>query len=199
MKISSSIKIIIGAVATVFLGALGSGLWERFLSPFFDYLADSITRAASSLSSSYADSIYERASTLEHSGTSEAAAWLLLFFAVLWLFIYGLGGKKETEIVSVLHKAFTRQAQSWVGIILSGAYLLVIFFMLSTSSSIQQVRMYSVKNMEIVRPYILPSEYLLMRSEYMQIKSRTDFDRFLESLYEKASANSIEITKFDKN
>lgn len=36
--IKKIIKIALGIAATIVLGAIGSGLWERFLGPFLDWL-----------------------------------------------------------------------------------------------------------------------------------------------------------------
>lgn len=52
-------RIFFGIVATIFLGAIGSGVWEKFLSPVSSSTTTFIASLFSSLSDSYANSLYE--------------------------------------------------------------------------------------------------------------------------------------------
>ena len=107
MKIKNVIKIILAAIATILLGALGSGVWEKILSPFLSYIGNVITTTASSLSSTYSDSIYRAASNIHFLGQSGITLLFLMLLVFVGLFIFSLGSKKENKLVSIFHEAFT--------------------------------------------------------------------------------------------
>ncbi|MEQ1741779.1 MAG: hypothetical protein ABL869_04670 [Candidatus Nitrotoga sp.] len=188
------IKLFFGALATIFLGAIGSGFWEKFLSPLLGYLSKLITSTISSLSTSYSDSIYTKASNI--TSTNGDAVIIIFFFISFGLFIYALNSKKENTFIRILHHSANMNFQGWFGIINTGAFFIVAIFSLSTAATIQQIRMYSVKQMEIVRPYMGEDKYLQLRSEYLRIKTKTDFDKFIDKLNSSAKSASISLEKF---
>jgi hypothetical protein len=188
------IKLFFGALATILLGAIGSGFWEKLLSPLLGYLSKLITSTLSSLSTSYSDSIYAKASNV--TSTNDGAVIIFLFFISLGLFIYALNSKKENTFIRILHRSANMNFQGWFGIINTGAFFIFAIFLLSTEAAIQQIRMYSVKQMEIVRPYIVEDKYLQLRSEYLRIKTKTDFDKFIDKLNSSAKPASISLEKF---
>ena len=57
-------KLIIGGIATIILGAIGSGVWEKLLSPLLSSIGGSISSFLSSVSTSYSDSLYSRAANI---------------------------------------------------------------------------------------------------------------------------------------
>jgi len=64
IKISGSVLLVI------FLGAIGSGLWERFLSPVIDKLIEVTINGMSCIVSSYRDSIYVTAAEGFHESSA---------------------------------------------------------------------------------------------------------------------------------
>ena len=52
------VKIILGVIGTILIGAIGSGVWERFLSPLIDSTASRLASLFSLVSKSYANSLY---------------------------------------------------------------------------------------------------------------------------------------------
>jgi hypothetical protein len=86
--VKSLIKIILGMLGTIILWAVGSGLWERFLSKFFDTIANLSVEFVNSIFRSYKDGIYQTASLGLHENYSLA----LLGAAILFLpfpYVYG--------------------------------------------------------------------------------------------------------------
>ncbi len=53
--------------------------------------------------------------------------------------------------------------------------------------------------MEIVRPYIGESSYLMLRSNYLQMKNEDDFNGFLSEIYAIAKAKKIDIDEFSQD
>lgn len=178
MKIPNSIKIILSFFATIILGAIGSGVWEKVLSPLLSYLSKGVTSTLSSLSSTYADSIYARASDLHAPYSSDKVGIILLLVVCSGLFVYALNSKKESRLATFLHEVITTQFQGWYGIISSGSILIVLLFMLTSQSTVERIKGYSQKQMEILRPYIGEKKYFQMRSDYLRIRNKKDFEQF---------------------
>lgn len=187
------IKLFFGVLATITLGAIGSGLWEKIMSPLLGYLSNSITSTISSLSTSYSDSIYVKASNI--SSTNDNAAFSILFFIAMGLFIYALSSKKQNKYIGAFYRGGITPFQGWFGIINTGAVFIVAIFALTTKATVQQIQLYSVKQMEIVRPYVGEDKYLQLRSEYLKMKTKTDFDKFIVHLNTSAKDASIVIDK----
>lgn len=199
MTVGNSIKIILGLFATILLGAIGSGVWEKLLSPGLRELSNIITNILSSISTTYSDSIYSSASNImvyDHSGSIVLLLFLIVFIG---LFIYALDSKKENSKVGLLHKAMVEQYRGWQGIISSGALLVLLTFMMATDTTVSEIKRYSLKNMEITRPFIGEHEYLMLKSRYLRMKNEDDFKLFLESLYAVSSKEKLEIEKYKIN
>ena len=64
-------------------------------------------------------------------------------------------------------------------------------------SSIREIKLYSTKQMEIIRPYIGEKQYFTLCSDYLRIKNKEDFDNFLKNLYAHADAIAKDIAKHD--
>lgn len=197
MEIKKFVKIILGVMLTILLGAIGSGVWERLLSPTLSKISNLITSSVASISDRYSDSIYSTASYLVSFDQSRTVHLLLFLFIFFGLFAYAIYSKKDNKILSLINKAMMTYCRGWSGIIFSGAFLIVIFFLIATDSTTREIRYYSTKNMEIVRPYIGEKQYLMLRSNYLSMNNKDDFKKFLENLYAAASTTPIKIKKFD--
>jgi|LGVD01.1.fsa_nt_gb hypothetical protein len=115
MKFKIFIKILLGALATILLGAIGSGVWERLLSPALKETSNFITSTISSISKTYSDSIYSRASSITTYDQSENILLILLFVVFFALFIYAINSKKDNPRIARLHRAMVGPFQGWAG------------------------------------------------------------------------------------
>jgi len=197
MNIKRGIKLFLGALATIFLGAIGSGLWEKVLSPFLSYLSRFFTSTLSSISSSYATSIYTRAAKLYGSDSPTTVGLALMLLVFSGLFFYALASKKDNLFIQILHRAIIFNFSGWVGLIYSGAFVIVLLFLLSTENTVQAIKNYSHRQLEIIHPYIEEHQYLLLRSQYITMRSRQDFDQFQSKLIALASEKHVSIEKFE--
>ena len=198
MKISNVIKVVGAGIATILLGAVGSGVWEKLLAPGLKNLSEFTTKFLSSLSQSYSDSIYSRASSIETYNQVDAGGILLLIVIFVWMLFYAISSKTDNPVVSRVHRIMVNQFKGWDGIFFSSAFLIFIFFIMATDTTVREIKRYSVKNMEIVRPYIGENSYLILRSKYLQMKNEDDFSSFLSELYSLAKAKEIEIDEFSQ-
>lgn len=199
MKFSNILKVLGAGLATILLGAIGSGVWEKILSPGLRNLSEFTTTTLSSLSQTYSDSIYSRASSIELYNRSDAGGLILVIMLFAWIFIRALGSKTDNSTVRTIHRAMTNQFKGWDGIFFSGAFLIFIFFLMATDTTVSEIKRYSVKNMEIVRPYIGENSYLQLRSKYLQVKNESDFQSFLSEINTIAKAKNIKIDSFSQD
>ena len=71
-------KAILGILATIILGAIGSGLWEIALSPLFKLIVNSVVDFFSSISISFENSIYTKV------GDGNKDVFVHLFFNIIY-------------------------------------------------------------------------------------------------------------------
>lgn len=198
MNLSRLPKVILGAVATIILGAVGSGLWEKVLSPLLGYFANRITSILSALSSSYSDSIYSQASRLYAPSPSDRMAIVIMFLIFMGVFVYAVRSKRENVIIKALHQGMAEAFTGWRGIVYSGSFVVLLIFLASRQTTIEEIRSYSTTQMEIVRPYVGEEKYHQLKSRFLRMRSKKDFDRFLHELYSGAPPALVKVEKFEK-
>jgi len=115
----------------------------------------------------------------------------------MWLFIYSIKTKQDNPAFKELHEGLVSPFSGWLGVIVSSAFMIIIMLYMSFDITITNIKRYSTKNMEIVRPYIGETPYLTLRSNYLSMKNEKDFNAFLESLYQAASKSSLDIKKYE--
>lgn len=197
MEIKKAIKIVLGAIATILLGAIGSGVWEKVLSPGLIYVAKLTTSLISLVSESYSNSIYERASNIpinDETATIVSAVILLFIFMVFFAFV--VSSQKNQLIIKIFHRSLVRMFTGWRGIIIQIVAFYVLIFLISAQVSVIYIQRYSTKQMEILRPYIGEHKYHSLKSEFLQIHTKSDFNDFLQKIEEQAKKYKVKIDKF---
>ncbi|QOY53142.1 hypothetical protein [Candidatus Sulfurimonas baltica] len=79
------------------------------------------------------------------------------------------------------------------GLIASAILLSMTFYFGIQKNYINDIRSYSHRSMEILRPYVSENDYYLMKSEYFQVKSEEDFKKFNLKLTSHASKNNVNL------
>lgn len=189
-------KIVAGVFATIILGAIGSGVWERLLSPGLASLGSWLSSFLSSISTSYSNSIYETASTMGLFDRSGAVGIVFLLIALIMLFFNAIKSKADVSIINTIRLTVKRNFTGWQGIILTGSLVVFTLFTITKSVASQEIKKYAVKNLEILRPYIGENEYHLYKSDYLRIKTKEDFNQFLERLYNSSKKAGVKIEEF---
>lgn len=124
MKINKILKIIGGVLLTILIGAIGSGVWEKLLSPFLLYLSGSVTEFLSSISQSYENGIYSNASTIKYEGQA-GNFFLLSFLALAFYLLYtALSTKVDNKVIKSIYSVIRMYRQGWTGIFFSGGLLI---------------------------------------------------------------------------
>lgn len=178
-ELKKYVKIVLGILATILLGAIGSGLWERFLAPFLDWLARKTVGALAWGHMSYRDSIYENAAKGFHESHSLALYTLVIGLLPIayWMILNLHPTERETKNQNSAARSFVRSRKGyWV---LFAATLVVFFNVMFSTLRLRHINetiTYSLAAFEIVRPYVGEEQYLKYRSRYFSMRSAAEFD-----------------------
>lgn len=184
------------AISTILLGALGSGLWERVFSGFFDNIYRLAVELVANIYSGYLDIIYQEAARDTPDIYLKKIAFQIFIIVSVYLIFSGLKNRKwSSSVVNKKIEDLLNGMYLWAIII--GFYILIIsFFSISTFSYSSEVKSYAFHSMEILRPYVGENKYLYLKSQYYQIHSEADFLDFNEALKEESKAHSVTIPNF---
>lgn len=196
MKINNLLKFVGGLFATIIVGAIGSGVWERLLSPALAYTSRSITDFLAKVSESYSDSIYTSAANLYPSVTPKDAISFIFFITYSAAFFLAIRSKRDTRIGRPMYRGMLLAFSGWTGVGYWGIFLAIIAFNSARTQTIQHIQSYSQSRMEIVRPYIGENRYLKLRSDYLRMESKNDFNKFLSELGASFQEAKIPFEKF---
>jgi hypothetical protein len=196
MNFGTAVRVLIGILGTILLGAIGSGFWERVLSPFLSYLSGILTTALSNASKRYSDSLYTSAANLYNPGSTQGFVIVLAFFFSCWVLLNAIRSKRENKLIERLHQSITAPYRGWFGIAYFGAAVVVMVFMMARQETIEKIQGYSYQQMEIVRPFVGEQKYFRLRSSYFNIKTKEDFNRFLVDLYGTSKAVGLVVEPF---
>jgi len=192
-------KVLLGGIATIVLGAIGSGLWERALGPVFDSAYRAILDIVSRYSTEYTNVIYRRAATGFHEDWAFRtfaifSAFLALTFNAAALFLLS---RRAREFGRMDLKALWGPRAEWVALVLSMAIVLGLFLGVSRHEAVFRTTTYSIQSMEIVRPHTGEPVYLELRSQFFQIRTKNDFLVFKGGLERYAIESKVRLPEFE--
>jgi hypothetical protein len=188
-------KITLGIVGTILLGALGSGFWDLCLHDFFTWIGHGILSLITFGFTSVRDRLYvEIAKGRNDRVGIYLLSYAFIFFGVM-MGVYmrsgAFGRKVYTEMTPQDYRSIRR--------ILSFPLLLFISVLAFRSISVT----YSTGAIDhfeqayaICLPFLPPHDRDQIRSQFAQIRSKTDYVKLLDHLNEVARANSVQIPIF---
>lgn len=186
-------------MGTIFLGAIGSGLWERFLSGFVDSLVSLSIEFVSSIFKSYKDDIYETAALGFHEIHSLQLfllVVLLLPMAYIRLLQRHPENKKEQSEIDQKVGSFIKSKYGYIVLnVLTLSVMVSCLFIASKISYTNRVVTYSIRSLDIVKPYILEKEYDKLVSDYYQLRNADDYNKFNEAIKKIAEEHSLRLPK----
>jgi hypothetical protein len=192
------VKVVLGILATIILGAIGSGLWERMLGPFLDWLTRATIGLYASAFSTYQDSIYANAAKGFHEAHSLAVYTLII--GILPLLYYILLRRHPTAV---------RDPNDPVRILIRSrkGYLLIMlltvaiaFGTIFTSLRIRHINetiTFSLASIEIVRPFVGEQRYADLRSRYFAMRTTKDFRGIYEEVMAAAKDNHRQLPDYE--
>lgn len=193
------IKIVLGGIATIFLGAIGSGLWEKFLGPFLDWLSRITVGTFAWGQASYRDSIYESAAKGFHEAQSLALyTWALAILPMFYVFVLQRHPiLRSTAVAPSEFREFIRSRKGyWLVLVLT----MIIFFAVNFSAlrlrHINETITYSLATFEIVRPYVGEDQYARYRSRYFSLRTAAEFETLHKEVQGVAKARGIQLPDY---
>ena len=175
------IKIILGLLGTIVLGAIGSGLWERVLSQWFDMLIIGTVKIMSYLISTYQDSIYADVANGFHEGSSVFIhAIILMVPPIMYFWVWLNHPHAQTD--STKNSIVTQFVRSKKGYYSLGILTLSFFFAFSISSFkilyTNQIVTQSLRYLDLVAPHLSEIEYRQLVAEFRSIKTKENYETF---------------------
>ena len=190
INLSSIAKYVGGAVITIFLGALGSGLWENLISPFIRYTFILANNLISFVYSGYYDSVY-RAASSDFNDAYMVKITSLIIIITGFFVMY-----RMSSVASLLMKFGFMKFQMFIFGVLIFTFG---YFMLARADSVQIVESYSHMSMEILRPYVGEPEYRLLKSNYYRITNEKGFLSFNKQLVTLSKTFNVDLPgKYNK-
>jgi integral membrane sensor domain MASE1 len=176
-QIRKYIKITVGVIGTIVLGAIGSGLWERVVGPFLDWSAKISVGAISWIITSYKDSIYLNAAKGFHEAHSLALYVLVLsLLPIFYLMLLRRHPAKKADKEQDSIRDFVRSKKGyWFIYALTFIVIAQVLFSALRLRHVNETITYSLASFEIIRPYVGEDKYLLYRSRYFSMRSANDF------------------------
>ena len=189
-------KILLGFVATVLVGAVGSAVWERVLSPLLNWLYRGSIDAISSVSLTYKNGIYKSAAMGFHetySFRTFALIGLLVALVALVLCYRGESGRRFTAGLFASH----RGKIEGIALITCLAFTGMVLFSIGRHETVNRTVTYSIRSIDILRPYVDEKEYQTLLSQYYRIRTASAFYTFNQALVERAKLHNIELPEFE--
>ncbi len=207
-------KAVLVGLGTIFLGALGSGLWDVFLRDFLNLLAFSLLKVIGSVYSGYLDSLHadiadgcvDRFSTLPHM--------IIVVFVCMfpWMAIWQLRRKArsyEAKYATPTQPHDTKTADEKVAdtkkTVLKFTIIMSIFAVFITITYLvyaarveyaSRGAVYLDRSIDIIAPHIPATDVLRFRAAFRSIKTTVDFHKLDSELKEIAEKAKVELPKF---
>lgn len=211
MQIAGWKKITLGILATIVLGALGSGLWELALKPGGYWIWHGLLTAATFGSKALKDQVYMEAA----KGNHEAAAQLS--FRVLGWFLFAACGALASYLLDALRlvnakdteasdsdKAISSSPKRRKSLRSAILGILVLTCFILVSFSIQQMEVgaanqaytYFRQSITICRPYITEHQAEMLNSRFAAVRTRKEYIEITDDLKQIAVANHVKLPEF---
>lgn len=191
------LKIVFSILGAIIIGAIGSGVWEKILSPVFSYILQYINKFISSLFESYRDSIYSAAASSladDYSFRSFIVATLLTALILLVTTTITCNPFK-TSLSSVSPSTKDRLQQ--LPLLVSLAFCATVLISTSRHESIKKTNSYCTRSLHIVRPYITEPEYHKLYSDFYQIKNAVQFNDLNKKLIDISKNHKLRLPEFE--
>ncbi len=193
------LKVALGVIVTIFLGAIGSGLWERFLGPFLDWLSRITVGAFAWGHTSYRDSIYENAAKGFHEAHSLAVYTLALgILPMFYLFaLQRHPTARGTAAAPSKFREFIRSRKGyWLVVVLTMIVFVAVNFSALRLRHINETITYSLATFEIVRPYVGEDQYVRYRSRYFALRTAAEFEALHREVQAVAMARGVQLPDY---
>jgi len=203
-------KLMVGIVVTIFLGAIGSGLWDRMLSHVFDWSLTLFLTVISRVFRSYVDYIHEDIGKGAHEIFSMLPFIALVVAIICFPWLLMLAGHRMKKRMESVHGAeeVSRSSSRQFNLLIRGKYVywvvypMLIFITLAYSSMLFETAYlwratnFVERSIDILAPNLTEHKVLELRAEYRSVNNAKKFYALEDSLVAISERDSIEIPSF---
>ena len=202
-KFTSSVKWVLG---TIILGALGSGLWDLFLSDLLNWVGISSLELASNLISGFRDGLYDTVSSGAVVSLLRLPAVLTaILFVMIPVFLFiriiirtitsDTDAPREagSSELSEEKKSLGNRIRLSLVSILVVVYFFEAFQFLYTASAASVIE----KSIDILAPHISEEARLVLHANYRSIENAEDYYKLFSELKELEIKYKVKLPEFD--
>ncbi len=188
-------KICVGILATILLGALGSGVWDMALKPLIYMMQDMVLTIGTLGVKSLIDSVYievgvgNTARSSNHLLSFLVAPMLIIGFlnlyyvAIMWKMTNNRTSEisRRVMVISNINKTIQRFRSGisdnflLANCLVLQLCIIILVFSISKTVYASDAHAYLIQISEIASPFLSAEEKMLVRSRIYQIHSREDF------------------------
>lgn len=192
-----------GLFTIIFLGALGSGLWENFLSPFLLWLFKIGSDLTRKTSTSFIDSVYQDVSNGFHEESSVIlyiTFWTIIACCYITMFLTSRKiasvQEKTPQKISIFiktsHQIIIRNRFYSFSIIVIFAVIVSLFY-ISRTVYVNTTITKTLSNIEIISKVIDEREYRKFKSDFYSITCEKDYLKLKEDIFEIGKQNNLKL------
>ncbi|MCS6134945.1 hypothetical protein G3496_08380 [Shewanella baltica] len=194
-------------ISVVFIGAIGSGLWDLFLKDLIYYVGEIFVTVMSSIYTGYSDSLFTNVGKQSDVLMYIPSIFIIVIIIMSPLFVYIklkriLRHLRETpskvinnKVEGFLFNLIKNKQRFFVGIIIAPLFLMSIIYTDLLVKSVTNIS--AVNNMErwltVVRPYIEERDYYKLESEFRMVNSRLSYQLLVNKVENHALKQSVEL------
>jgi len=198
--------------ATIFLGAIGSGLWDLFLSELLYECASLSAHIFASIFSSYVEILHEDIGkglnekysfflvVLLFSMIIISVIFILIFLTASYRYLknYLLGSATNKHVAKVDKQTRLKRFKKRIIIYFLLYMPLIIIYSTMIFDIVYEHKaiVFIERSLEIVAPYITNNELLLLRSKYRSISSAKEFYELEDELRSISAKKYINLPEF---
>jgi hypothetical protein len=184
------------AIITILLGAMGSGLWEKFISEILNYIFISISKFLIYQSEYYSNRCYKNISNGNDDQFTVYLGLSIISFSIMTAFMANIiinGNFIKDDIKDNMNE-YSKKINDFlkyniIGKIIKkslfiyicyGSIFILVNFSLGMYINTVSTRL--LNNIEIVSPYIKDKDYKILKSEFYSITNKNDYYRFINKI-----------------
>lgn len=210
------VRSLAAVMATIFLGAIGSGLWAGVLSPFVDVLTRTSLSLISSVFHGYLDHVY---GSVSHNPAAQLAALPLILIVVVVIFISWAAPlaitsrlkriqkeiespnaeNEETPTKGVLLEEVKKLRRSAARVWVPAALIITVMYSEELFVTFHGIRaaLFIERSIEIIAPHVDEQERLKLRARFRSVEGASDFYELEDRLRAIAREHSAKLPDFE--
>ena len=212
-----SVKRLLALAGAILLGALGSGLWESLLAPFFIFLRNTVLNLASLGIQRLKDVTYSRIA----EGISESTAieiYSIITALTVSFFFFNIyaswrlkrrlvklaseeaseAGDEENYSREKLKKIITKVSLlNYVSILVGVVYGSFFCVSLAERAYANAAVVYFNQLLATDAPKLDPLEQSILKSQFAQIRTKSDYEKLVTKLKDVAVKSGFKVRDFD--